>query len=635
MQFRGILPEAISGRLSADRYRQMQVLGLSVSYLGAIVASLHISYELRWDFAVPAEWQQARLQQMLWVLPLKLALLFAFGQMRTIVHFFGLPDLLRIILAMSGAAWVMLFVWYAFNSPDRLVSPPRGVVLMDFILSVALLSGIRFSLRVYRERYAASPGSGVQARVAIIGAGDLGAALAHDALKRPSIGVRPVVFVDDNSAKHGSNIHGIPVTGPITRLENIVDQYRIAKLVVTMPSASEQKMRQVLELGRRAQVQTEIVPSWRQLASGEVRIDRIRPIELEDLLGRHPVNLDNSAIGALVRDRCVFVTGAGGSIGSELCRQILALLPSRLVLVEQAEPALFQIEQELLERGGGGRIVAAIGDILDAERMRELFERHRPEVVFHAAAHKHVPLMERHPAEAVKNNTFGTNLLCLIAQQCAVSSFVLVSTDKAINPTSIMGASKRMAELALQARQGIPGNRTRFMAVRFGNVLGSSGSVVPIFRRQIASGGPVTVTHPDVTRYFMTIPEAVGLVLQAATLGKGGEIFVLEMGSPVRIVDVAKQLIELSGFRPGVDIEIRFTGLRPGEKLHEEIHHALEGCEPTTHPQIRRYLAEPLALSTLENWFSDLESVLDAGDADQVKARVQLHLREYRPALTD
>lgn len=635
MQTRGFLPGMIAGRLNASGYRSIQMLGLMLSYAGAIVASFHIAYELRWDFSVPNNWQAARLQQMLWVLPLKLALLWGFGQVRTLVHYFGLPDLIRIALALSAVAWLMLAGWYVFNTHGIHLCPPRAVVLTDFMLSFTAIASIRFGLRVYRERYNSAPKDGVQHRVAIVGAGDLGAALAHDAIKRPSIGIRPVIFLDDNVKKIGASIHGIPVFGTTADIEHAVARFRLAKLVVTMPSASEQKLREIIEAGQKSGVSVEIVPSWRQLATGEVRIDRIRPVELEDLLGRKSVPLDTDAIGQLIRGRCVLVTGAGGSIGGELCRQILGRGPSRLVLLDQSEPALFTIEQELLERGGHGTIVTALADVLDAERMRDLLDRHRPQVLFHAAAHKHVPMLERHPTEALKNNTFATSLLCLLAQQAGVERFVLISTDKAINPTSIMGASKRLAELAMQARQDTPGNRTRFMAVRFGNVLGSSGSVVPIFRRQIAMGGPVTVTHPDVSRYFMTIGEAVGLVLQAATQGRGGEIFVLEMGQPIKILDVARQLIELSGFRPGVDIEVRFTGLRPGEKLTEEIQHSLEGCEPTTHPHVKRLTAEAPNQVKVDAIFSDLEQAIEVCDVDELKSRVQRHLPEYKPALLD
>jgi FlaA1/EpsC-like NDP-sugar epimerase len=350
------------------------------------------------------------------------------------------------------------------------------------------------------------------------------------------------------------------------------------------------------------------------------------------LLGREQVPLDGDGIGRLLRDQVVLVTGAGGSIGSELCRQILEKEPRLLIMVEQTEIALFEIENELLATPAGRQILPLIADITDAHSMRAVFAKHRPSIVFHAAAHKHVPLMERQPGEAIKNNTFGTAQLARLASEHEVGRFVLISTDKAINPTSVMGCSKRLAEKALQVRQRAAGNHTRFLAVRFGNVLGSSGSVIPTFRRQIAQGGPVTVTHREMTRYFMTIPEAVGLVLQTATLGIGGEIFILDMGKPVKILDMARQMIELSGFKPDIDIEVRITGLRPGEKLYEELRHSEETHEPTVHPRIFRLKAAADAVAEADDgWITALRVVADSGDAAQVKTAMKRLVPEYTP----
>jgi FlaA1/EpsC-like NDP-sugar epimerase len=368
------------------------------------------------------------------------------------------------------------------------------------------------------------------------------------------------------------------------------------------------------------------------LATGQVKVDRTRPVAIEDLLGREQVELDSVGIDRLIHDRVVLVTGAGGSIGSELCRQILEKGPRRLILIDQTEIALFEIENELLATPDGKCILPLIADITDLHSMRAIFATYRPEIVFHAAAHKHVPLMERQPCEAIKNNTFGTAQLARLASEHEVERFVLISTDKAINPTSVMGCSKRLAEKALQARQRTPGNKTRFLAVRFGNVLGSSGSVIPTFRRQIARGGPVTVTHPEMTRYFMTIPEAVGLVLQTATLGTGGEIFILDMGKPVKIIDMARQMIELSGFKPDVDIEIRITGLRPGEKLYEELRHTDESHETTVHPRVYRLKAAPDSVAERDDgWLTALRVVADTGNAAEIKAAMKRLVPEYTP----
>jgi FlaA1/EpsC-like NDP-sugar epimerase len=444
----------------------------------------------------------------------------------------------------------------------------------------------------------------------------------------------------------------VPVIGRPEAITQVMGDAGLAKAVIAMPSASAKRVREVVILFTEQGLKVETLPSLEELASGRVRASRIRPVEVQDLLGRDAVDLDSARIRQEIADRRVLVTGAGGSIGAELCRQIAALNPKRLLLVEQAEGALFLIEQELNELGFGGIVLALVGDILDRERMEFIFARYEPEIVFHAAAHKHVFLMERQPAEAIRNNVLGTRQLAEIALAWGVSAFVLISTDKAINPTSVMGATKRLAELQLMAiaamnEQGateapngdapavIHGKRkksapTKFMAVRFGNVLGSSGSVVPIFKRQIANGGPITVTHPDVTRYFMTIPESVGLVLQSFVLGKGGEIFVLDMGQPVKIVDLARQMIELSGFRPGEDIEITFTGLKPGEKLFEELQHRAEKYAATDHPRIMRFTSGAMFS---ESGVRDLEQRLYEMDSNELKAILKRLVPEYTPFL--
>jgi FlaA1/EpsC-like NDP-sugar epimerase len=345
------------------------------------------------------------------------------------------------------------------------------------------------------------------------------------------------------------------------------------------------------------------------------------------------VLLDQAGIRSLIRDQIVVVTGAGGSIGSELCRQILNHAPRSLILIDRSEVQLFQIEQELIERGARGVIVALVADVVDTVRIREILQRHRPDALFHAAAHKHVPMMESQPGEAIRNNSLGTANLARLAHECGVGRFVLISTDKAINPTNVMGASKRLAEIFLQAFSAANPTPTRFIAVRFGNVLGSSGSVVPIFQKQIAAGGPITVTHPEVTRYFMTIPEAVGLVLQAGALGQGGEIFVLDMGEPVKIVDLATKMIELSGYRAGEDIEIQFSGLRPGEKLFEELSHHKEKLTETGHPKIFRFVCQPPDLLQVEAFLSGIQLQLNNAEPSEIKLSIQLFVPEYRPYL--
>ncbi|MDR0534838.1 MAG: polysaccharide biosynthesis protein [Puniceicoccales bacterium] len=558
---------------------------------------------------------------------------------------------------------------------------PYLVILVDALLSFLFICTLRVAFRTAhniknsRNDAQINKTSPIK-RMAILGAGDVGAALAADWLARPGLRRLPVVFLDDNEAKHSFRIHNIPVVGRIADLATVKQQYHIDEIVIAIGAPSPRRLSEVAALARENGLRAEIVPSLIELASGQARASRIRPVEIQDLLGRDQISLDNAAIGSLIRGKTVLVTGAGGSIGGELCRQIAARNPGCLLLVERCEVQLFKIEQALAETSLGGSVQPILGDITDEARMRHILSLHKPDIIFHAAAHKHVPLMERQPWEAIRNNTLGTRLLIELAVEYGVARFILISTDKAINPTSVMGATKRMAEIYLQARQTtIPaetphpappaqaaaqgatpretadGNpktsdaatapsppvpRTRLMAVRFGNVLGSSGSVVPIFSRQIANGGPVRVTHPDVTRYFMTIPEAVGLVLQCAVLGKGGEIFVLNMGKPVKIAELARQMIELSNLRPDIDIAIEYTGLRPGEKLYEELRYTEEAHAPTTHADIMRFTpSHPDDLALITNSLSLFTSNIYGNSANDLKLAIKKIVPEYHPYLAE
>ena len=443
----------------------------------------------------------------------------------------------------------------------------------------------------------------------------------------------PVCFVDDDQNKQGVSIHGVKVMGRLSAVADLVVEKRIDEVVIAIPSASGKAMRHIVERVKASGVPLRTIPGLDQLIDGRVTINQLRAVNIEDLLGREPVKLDTELLASLLKGKVVMVTGAGGSIGSELCRQVVRFEPQKVLLVERSEPALFEIHREMLAKAPGVEMVPCIADIADQGRMRSLFSRHRPAVVVHAAAHKHVPMMEWNPGEAIKNNIGGTRVVADLAHEFGASQFVMVSTDKAVNPTSVMGATKRVAELYVQAMS--ERSRTRFVAVRFGNVLASAGSVIPVFREQIAAGGPVTVTHPDMRRYFMTIPEASQLVLQAAAMGRGGEIFVLDMGEPVKIVDLAKDLISLSGLTPDRDIEIRFVGLRPGEKLFEELSTAEENAEKTRHPKI---FIGKLKSRPWDSMVRDVEAVQRAADelspADAVgrlKALVPEFQREPSP----
>lgn len=603
-------------------------------YIMVLAGCRYFSYEIRFDFLVPPEFQQERLLSLALNIPIKLGFLFLFRQFGSLLTYFSVPDLLRIAAAM-GAANLTSYLLRLGITPHGGLSP-RGVVLMDFVLSVGALSSLRLGFRIYRERYMTGhkgDGRAVR-RIAVFGAGDAGAEFVREVQAKPSLGLKPIFFLDDDWKKHGHDIHGISVMGAPEEIGRLRKENRIDACVLAMPSAPGKRLQEIYKLISAEALKVEIVPSMAELASGRVQVTKIRPVEVEDLLGRATVDLLSPEVAALVRDKVVMVTGAGGSIGSELCRQLAGYNPQRLLMVDQAEVGLFQIESELNNLGLQHTGVPLVADILDLPRMRTILERHRPQIIFHAAAHKHVFMMERQPGEAVKNNTTGTRQFAGLASELGVEAFVLISTDKAINPTSAMGASKRLAEMHLQAHQARPGNRTRFIAVRFGNVLGSSGSVIPIFKKQIADGGPVTVTHPEVTRYFMTIPEAVGLVLQTSVLGQGGEIFVLDMGKPVKIIDLARQLIELSGLRPDEDIEIKFIGLRAGEKLFEELQHSSELLKPTAHERIQ-LLASGGAPG--DEWVAacirDVEQQAGALEPDQLKLQIKRVVPEYSPHL--
>ena len=610
---------------------------------GALAAgSLWFAYELRFTGAnvvgaepakVDAFLHAQRPAALLWVVPLKFLLLGLAGQFRGVFYYFRLHDALRMAGALATATVLMLLLPEVAGAVSATApfSLPRGVTLVDFNLSLLLFVGFRVSIRALRERFSGQePATGVVERLVVVGAGRSGEQLVAELRSRRGHGLEPVCFVDDDPAKLGLSIHGLPVAGAPEAIPQLVDKFGVTEVILALPSNNAKRIREISAIAARHGLRVRVVPSMADLAGGRVRATDLRPVSVEDLLGRKPAQLDDAAIGALVAGRTVLVTGAGGSIGQEICRQVAARNPGRLLLLDQCEVLLYQTEQALIAAGAGALITPLVGDVTDEARLRDVFARFRPELVLHAAAHKHVPLMESQPGEALKNNVLGTASLARLASEHGVGQFVLISSDKAVNPTNVMGASKRLSELVIQGLQARPDNRTRFVAVRFGNVLASSGSVIPLFRQQIAEGGPVTVTHPDVKRYFMTIPEAVGLVLQSATQGEGGDILVLEMGEPLRIVDLARQLIELSGFRPDVDIEIKIVGLRPGEKLVEELQLEGEHYRPTTHPRILRFVGARPDHAALDRLLADVRALLPL-DRAACKQGLQALVPEYVP----
>jgi len=608
--------------------------------------SLWFAYEFRFAGAAELDGGDRRVEEaflqgqrsyaLLWMGLLKVALLGLAGQFSGVFYYFRLHDALRMCGALFAASVLALALPAVAGSvtPESVWSLPRGVVLIDFNLSLVLFVGFRVAIRSLRERFWSKESAQVGAveRIAVIGAGRAGEQLVADLLARRGHGLEPACFLDDDVTKHGLLIHGVRVLGGSELVPVLAERHGVTEVILALPSTSARRVREVSAAAAAAGLRVLVVPSLAELAGGRVRATDLRPVSVEDLLGREPARLDDAAIAAMVSGRTVLVTGAGGSIGMEIARQAAARGPARLVLVDRCEALLFQAEQELLAGPGAAAVTAEVADVTDEPRMRALFERHRPALVFHAAAHKHVPMMESQPGEALRNNVLGTAVVAGLASEHGAERFVLISSDKAIRPTNAMGASKRLAERVVQAAQGRPGNRTCFAAVRFGNVLGSSGSVIPIFRRQIAAGGPVTVTHPEVRRFFMTIPEAVGLVLQSAVLSQGGDILVLEMGEPLRILDVARQLIELSGFRPDIDIEIRITGLRPGEKLVEELRHAGEEHRPTAHPRVTRLVSAPPPQAGLEDLLGRVRALVGAGP-EACKRGVRELVPEYEPRL--
>ena len=582
-----------------------------------------LAYLLRFNFDLPDNFAIELRQTLVWIVPLQMLIFWRFGLYRGIWRYASTADLRRIVLAvMLSAAAIPLLFWML-----RLgLVIPRSVLVINPLLLILLMGGSRFIYRLWKEQglYGGIRLNGEP--VLVLGAGDAAASLSKELSK--SSDWRLAGFLDDNAGRHGRTLNGIRVLGGLDSLPEWAERLGVSQVIIAMPSSSHQQRKRAIQLCNAAQVKVLTVPSFDDLMSGKVAVSQLRAIELDDLLGRDPVKLDDAGLHGLLTGKVVMVTGAGGSIGSELCRQIARFVPARLLLFEQSEFALYTLEQELRQTFPALSFICLVGDVRDAARVDEVMRQHRPAALFHAAAYKHVPLMEQHNAwQAIRNNVLGTWTVARAAQQHGVGKFVMISTDKAVNPTNVMGASKRLAEMVCQALQ--PSGSTRFVMVRFGNVLGSTGSVIPKFREQIARGGPITVTHPEITRYFMSIPEAAQLVLQAGLMGQGGEIFVLDMGEPVRIVDLAKDLIRLSGFTEE-EIKIEFTGLRPGEKLYEELLADSEHTLPTPHPKLRIAQARQADAAWLEKLLEWTESTTMPDE--QVRAALRDWVTEYQPS---
>jgi len=579
---------------------------LTLAYAVVLFAALWLAVALRFDFRIPPEFMERFWWSAAWIIPLKLVLLWIFGQFRSLITFFSFPDARRLAYALLLAGLVMSLVWFG-GGAGFLV--PRGAIITDLVLSFLGLVSLRFAFRLVRERLLSPKSEGAKRkRTLILGAGVAGADLLRDIHSKPGLGLHVVGFLDDSPAKIGNRLHGLPILGPCRRLKSLAGDLELQQVILAMPGASPGKIKELVAAANACGLDHRILPSVDQVLHGHVTVGRLRHVEPDDLLNRGQVAPNDGQVRDLVEGTVVMVTGAGGSVGAELCRQVAELNPARLLLVERAEAALFEIDRELQANFPHLAVEAFASDVRDRTRMSAVFRNAQPALVFHAAAHKHVSLMEAQPEEAFANNVIGTATLAELAMAHGVEKFILVSTDKAVRPAGVMGATKRLAEMVLSAHHAAAQGRCVFAAVRFGNVLGSSGSVVPIFREQIAAGGPVTVTHPDATRYFMALSEAAGLILQSAVLARGGEIFVLDMGEPLKIVDLARQMIELSGFEPEWEVPIVFTGLRPGEKLREELAYAGENPLPTSHPKVWR-LHDPSDETSCEDLLEQIEAV--------------------------
>ena len=576
--------ERPEGRLFPFRIRWKRVLQV---VFDAALLSLAIigAYLIRFDGRLSPTYSHQLLILAPALVVLRLAANWLYGVYRRLWRYTGLAEVVELGLSIATVTTLFMIVraahWISIDSNQL----SYGIIFIEAGLAFLLLAGPRVLRRLQTEhdqrRHWRQP---VMRRALLVGAGDAGQMVAKELSQRPDLGVDLVGLLDDDPHKVHQRIGQFTVFGTTADLQRLVEDLFIDQVIIAMPSAPPAEIRRIVDMCRSAEVETRILPGLFELINGRVSISQLREVSLADLLGREPVELDSASIAGYIEGRCVLVTGAGGSIGSELCRQVLRFQPRELLLLGKGENSIFSICQELERRPEPVKVVPIIADVRDQTRMVNIFQKHRPQVVFHAAAHKHVPLMEDNVSEAVTNNIGGTRNVAELAAERGVETFVLVSSDKAVNPSSVMGATKRIAELVVQdlARRA----STKYVAVRFGNVLDSRGSVLPIWRQQIAAGGPLTVTHPEATRYFMLIPEAVQLIIQAGALGAGGEIFLLDMGDPVKIADLAHDLIKLSGLRPGQDIEIRYVGLRPGEKLYEELLTAEEGLTKTRYEKI-------------------------------------------------
>jgi len=580
----------------------------------ADITSTILSFSIAGILILSVEGTVQVLNENPWILPtlllIRLSTFYSFDLLFFLWRYATIKELLTLIKSISISSLLFLTVLYAIN-PKAI---PTSVILIDLILCFIFVGGSRLTLRVIRdithEKQMKKPIS-AQKRAIIIGAGDAGAMIAREITKAPDISYKLIGFLDDKKSKKGQIIYQTPVFGPLSRLEEIATQHQVEEVIIAIPSAKSSIIRDVVTQCQDLNLSCKITPSLQHIINGKVSVSQLRQVQIQDILGRESVKTDLNSISHYVQEKCVLITGAGGSIGSELCRQIFNFKPTRILLLDNNEFAIYQINMELQNKKSPSRIeiTPIVADVKNKDRLEKILQRYQPDVIFHAAAYKHVPLMEANVYESITNNVRGTRNILSLACKFNVERFVLISTDKAVDPANAMGASKRICEILMRYEN--EKCSTKFSAVRFGNVLGSNGSVVPLFKQQIANGGPITITDPNMTRYFMTIPEAVQLVIQAGALCTGGEIFVLDMGEPVKIINLAKEMIKLSGLEEGKDIEIKVIGKRPGEKIHEKLFFDIENLEPTSHKKI--FISKPVELN-LQEIYAKIDSLINTCD---------------------
>ena len=617
------------------------ILGMDILLLSGSFYAAHL---IRFDFDIPHQHWSLFYRALPIVVIIKLISFYFFDLYRGMWRYTSIVDLFNIIKASSLSTLVIIgFILFR----TRFLGFSRSVFIIDWCFTILFISAYRLGIRLYFEhlsddRFGLIPTwktlnifnrkRADKKRLLIIGAGNCGEKIYREIHDNARLQYRVVGFLDDDPAKLGKKIHGVPVLGYIRDIRKVISKTRADEALIAIPSTNSQQMRSIVAYCKESKIKFKTIPGMGELINGKVTVNAIREVAYRDLLGREVINLDKKSIGAYLHEQCVLVTGAGGSIGSELCRQICRFRPKSLILYERAESPLYEIELELKQSFRDIEIITLLADVQDKKQLEKAFESHKPQTVFHAAAYKHVPLLELQPWKAIDNNIQGTANIVEVANKYNVERFVFVSTDKAVRPVNVMGASKRVAEMLVQSQNGCGLSNTRFMIVRFGNVVGSVGSVVPLFKKQIEKGGPVTVTHPEVTRYFMTIPEACQLILQAGSMGKGGEIFLLDMGTSIKIDDMARDLIRLSGFEPDADIKIEYIGLRPGEKLYEELIIEGEDVIPTSHEKIMVLKGIECNLPMLNGKINDLIQISMIQETEKIKAKLKEIVPEYNPA---